>query len=170
MSFRRTTIHLLIGTVLLCPFSCLNKAAGGSTCVQEATCDSPDCCCPLPQKGPTPCPPKEGGDCLCHGAVMEHATQVPALELQPMSACGLDDAPEMESTTVLGVLNLQPSACDFAVADSGRTILRRDRVASNLSDVLSLWPLLGSRPPPRSVCESQPSGQYCVVHATLASG
>jgi hypothetical protein len=120
--FRRTVIHLLIGTVLLCPSACLLEAAGVVACAQEASCDDHDCSCALPADEPAPCPPKEGGNCLCHGAVMEHVTQVPALELQPLWFCGLEDPLQIENSSACGAHDLQPSACDFAVADSGRTI------------------------------------------------
>lgn len=119
---RHAVIHLLIGTVLLCPSACYVEAAGGVSCAQESSCDDHDCSCPQPPGEPASCPPNEGGNCLCHGAVMEHVTHVPTLELQPLWFRGADDAPRIDGTSVYGAHDLQPSACDFAVADSGRTV------------------------------------------------
>jgi len=54
--------------------------------------------------------------------VLEHVAQVPALELQPVSVSWFDVALQTVSPSAFSTSDLQLSACDFAIADSGRTI------------------------------------------------
>lgn len=118
----RTIVITMIGTVLLCPYSCLVELEGGSACAQQVSCDDQDSCCPSPKDTPAPCPAQDGSNCLCHGAVMEHVTHVPTLELQPMSVGSFSDVFAAESVSVRTDEGFQPSACDFAIAQSGRRI------------------------------------------------
>lgn len=124
LTLRRATAYLLVATVLFCPFPCLVEAAGGSGCAAHATCDVQLGCCPAPQNDhePVPCQPQEGGNCLCHGAVMEQNSAMPALALQPLPLFMGDIVLPSEAITVCGTPRAEVSACDFAAASSGRMI------------------------------------------------
>jgi hypothetical protein len=67
---RTTTSHLLIATLLICPYLCLGEAAGaigashhkgGCSCTRHADQSS--------RETPQPCDENEP-DCLCHGAII----------------------------------------------------------------------------------------------------
>lgn len=122
MLVRRAIVWLVIGTVVACPFPCLAEAAQGFASDATVVRNQCGCCGPVQPTEPVPLPSSQGGTCLCHGAVLEHVAQVPALELQPVSVYWFEVALQIVSPSAFDMGDLQLSACDFAIADSGRTI------------------------------------------------
>lgn len=168
MLFRRVIVWLVIGTVLLCPFPCLAEAVRSLNDDATVSCGLCRCCCPVQNTKPAPRPSNEGGTCLCHGAVLDHVTHLPVLELQLTPQFLGDDALQFDKSSVCCLPDVQPSACDFAVAESGRTI-RTHRVVPDLGDLLPFCPLRGSRSWLIPVASRDLVGQHGLIDATLAS-
>lgn len=122
MLVRRAIVWLVIGTVVACPFPCLAEAAQGSASDATVLRNQCGCCGPVQPTEPMPRPSSQGGTCLCHGAVLEHVAQVPGLDLQPVAVYWFDVALQIVSPATIELGDLNLSACDFANADSGRTI------------------------------------------------
>ena len=104
---------------MACPFPCLAEGFASDATVLPNQCG---CCGPVQPTEPVPRRSRQGGTCLCHGAVLEHVAQVPALELQPVTVYWFDVALQIVSPSAFYTGDLQLSACDFAIADSGRAI------------------------------------------------
>jgi len=132
---RRATVFLLAGTVLLCPYPCLWRAAAGC----QATASAGDgrakdpCCCgpasePASEKGKDrsgePGSRLGSGMCLCRGAVLTLPATVPGLDHEPAAFVPADDLPAAARPSVLGDgrFAVERAACHFPSADSGREV------------------------------------------------
>lgn len=118
----RAIVWLVIGTVIACPFPCLAEAAQGFGSNGTVVRKSCGCCGPVQPAEPAPRRSSPSGTCLCHGAVLERVAQVPALDLQPFTVNWFDGTLQIVRPTALFADDVQLSACNFAIADSGRTI------------------------------------------------
>lgn len=129
---RRATIYVVIGTLLLCPYTCLGRAAAAAESL-DCACNSPhddccDCCSPTPashsgQNRPSDSS-RQGGNCLCHGAVLQSPAIVPGVDAGPMMFVTAADLPIATQSSIFvdGLFAVERSACHFAAADSGRAV------------------------------------------------
>jgi hypothetical protein len=132
MGFRsRATVYLVIGTLLLCPYTCLGRAATVAEtddCACACPDDDCDCCSPTPSSDSGKDQPsdsgKQGGACLCHGAVLQAPTILPGIDTGPAAFAVVDDLPAVTKSTLFAD-SLSVSGhtiCHFPVADSGREV------------------------------------------------
>ena len=131
MVLRTATVYTLVCVLLMCPYSCMVRAANACCKGTEKDCDcqdrdscrqadSPetgnnmpdnqDCC-------------TQGGTCLCHGAILEHCAHpiiidaglVAPLPLEALLIPG-------QSFVVDSGLLAERAACHFHSAESGRKV------------------------------------------------
>ena len=131
MSFYRTaTIYTVIVALLFCPYICFIRAGAiqGASCRVRANrvCH---CCSPSPTSEPGKDRPNnsktEGGNCLCHGAVLQSPTILPSLDIIPTVFMPGDDLlSTAKSSSVLGddLFAVEHAVCHFPAADSGREV------------------------------------------------
>lgn len=84
---RATVTHLLIATVLICPYLCLGELTESVSCAQAVGCS----CChdPLGQDNDAPESPEDGDqDCLCHGAIAAVKVESPETSASESSFAG----------------------------------------------------------------------------------
>ena len=125
MMYRQTTVHLLVGVLLGCPFVCLSEL--GREKGTEARALSCACCSPESSDS-QPCHDgsnREQKDCLCGGAVMFPAVRVEGgdVEVTPLSA--IDHYLEVTNTPVAesaGEAGLAFFPSHFPPFSSGREI------------------------------------------------
>jgi len=131
MAFRRTaTIHLLVGTMLFCPYLCLPKATAKES--DRQTCGSliEDHCCPPPASGASGDRPgdsdskTQGGNCLCHGAVLQSPTTLPSLDIAFAAFLPIGNLLAVAKSSVCGsdLFAIEHTVCHFPDADSGREV------------------------------------------------
>ena len=130
MAFRSTaTIYLLVGTLLFCPYLCLPRAAANGT-ASLARDYQGDCCCPSPASGPNGDRPgnsgskTQGGNCLCHGAVLQSPTISPSLDIALAAFLPIGDLLAVAKSFVCGgdLFAVEHTVCHFPAADSGREV------------------------------------------------
>lgn len=130
MAFRRTaTIHVLVGTLVVCPYFCLPQAAANGTASLARDCQG-DRCCPSPASVPNGDRPgdsdsrTQGGDCLCHGAVLQLPATPPSLDHGPAAFLPVDNLLAAAKSSVVGgtLFAAEHTACHFPAADSGREL------------------------------------------------
>lgn len=130
MTFRSTaTIYLLVGTLLVCPYFCLPWAAANETACLARGCQG-DRCCPSPASVPNGDRPgdsdsrTQGGDCLCHGAVLQSPTTPPSLDSGLAAFLSVNDLLVAARSSILGdnQFAVAHTACHFPSADSGREV------------------------------------------------
>ncbi len=98
--YQRTTVHLLVGVLLGCPFFCLSELGRE----KGAEVRAPSCACCSPESSDSqPCHDgsnREQKDCLCRGAIMFPAERVEGgdVEVTPLSA--IDHYLEVTNTPV----------------------------------------------------------------------
>jgi hypothetical protein len=130
MIFRVFTVHLLVVALLACPFPCLASAAAGASARGKAagvekTCVC-RCCCPPPAKEGRPVRPvrsEAGGTCLCHGAVVRPAVEMPSPQATSLAPLAAREPPAI--ATVHGefsILLARDTACHFHGIKSGRML------------------------------------------------
>jgi hypothetical protein len=129
MVVRVTTTWSVIAALLLCPLACMRPAV--ATCAAQAAGQHQrvtDTCC-----APAKCPDgdhdpgdrkpvQQGGNCLCHGALV--ADQSPASELQPVPVFWMLQELPTSSGARGSALDVaaEKHACHFASVDSGREV------------------------------------------------
>jgi hypothetical protein len=126
---RRTTIYVVIGTLLLCPYTCLGRAAVvAETAGCARDCPDDDCCPPTPASDSGKDRPsdsgRQGGACLCHGAVLQSPASVPEVDAGPAAPVAAADLPAVTRSSLFGdrLFAVGHSICHFPSADSGRAV------------------------------------------------
>ena len=130
MSFcRGATIYVVIATLLLCPYTCLGRAAAvveAADCAQN--CLDDDCCAATPASDSGKDRPsdsgRQGGNCLCHGAVLQSPAIVPGVDAGPVTFVAVDDLLAVTTSYVFSVslFAAEHTTCHFPAADSGRAV------------------------------------------------
>ena len=132
MAFRRAaTVYVLVGTLLFCPYLCLPRAAAKEP--GRHACDGliEDHCCPSPSpsSGPNGDRPgdsgskAQGGNCLCHGAVLQSPTTLPSLDIAFAALLPIGDLAVAKSSVCGGnFFAVEQTVCHFPAADSGREV------------------------------------------------
>ena len=128
---RRATIYVVIGTLLLCPYSCLGQA----TVVAETSsfshdCRDDDCCGPLPDSessGDRPNPSDsgtQGRTCLCHGAVLQSPMTPPSHDNGLASFVSVEALLALARSSILAdsLFLVEHTACHFPAVNSGREV------------------------------------------------
>lgn len=129
MTFRTATVHLVVGVLLVCPYSCLCRAVdslrsspaegsrGGCTCCNHS----------LPKKDrqrpgePIRCP--ASGTCLCRGAIMDRPATVPDFDHSVVSSLRPDATFLIGDSLVLNdAFSRNRAASHFSWVDSGRAL------------------------------------------------
>lgn len=130
MVFRRmATIYVLVGTMLFCPYLCLPQATANGTAGLACECQG-DRCCPSPATAPSGEQPDDsgsktqGGNCLCHGAVLQSPTSLPSLDIAFSALLPIGDLLAEAKSSVCGgnLFALAHTVCHFPAADSGREV------------------------------------------------
>ena len=128
---RRATIYVVMGTLLLCPYSCLGRiTAVAETANVAHDCRGDDCCGPLPGSesgGNRPNPSDSGsqcGTCLCHGAVLQSPTIPPAYDNELTAILPVDVLLALTNSSILAdsLFAVEHTVCHFPAADSGREV------------------------------------------------
>jgi hypothetical protein len=129
--YRTATSYLLIGTLLFCPYLCLPKAAAANESDCQ-TCNSliEDHCCPSPASGSSGDRPgdsgskTQGGNCLCHGAVLQSPTTLPSLDIALAVFLPIGNLPAVVKSSICGsdLFAIEHTVCHFPDADSGREV------------------------------------------------
>ena len=123
--YYQTTVHLLVGVLLGCPFVCLSELGRE----KGAEVRAPSCACCSPGSSDSqPCHDgsnREQKDCLCGGAIMFPAVRfaVGDVGVAPLSA--IDHYLEVANTPVVGIAgeaDLSSFASHFPPFSSGREI------------------------------------------------
>ena len=131
MVFRRTaTIYVLAGTMLFCPYVCLPEAAAKESACRVCDCRMEDHYCPSPASGPNGDRPDnsgsktQGGDCLCHGAVLQSPPNPPSLDIAFATLLPIGDLLAVAKSSVCGcnLFAVEHAVCHFPAADSGREV------------------------------------------------
>jgi hypothetical protein len=129
MIVRIATVWVLLATLVVCPFACLAESASAVAAVEVGHgCEVVDRCCapcntPAGDRDPGDRERSEqGGDCLCHGAVVaDHAS---ASERLPVPVFWDRQTPPASTGRALSVVDAaaENHACHFPNADSGRAL------------------------------------------------
>ena len=130
MSFhRRATIYVVIGTLLLCPYTCLGRAAAVAATVDSVRdCPDDDCCSPTPTPDSGKDRPndsgRQGGSCLCHGAVLQSPAIFPDVDASPVAFMVADDLLAVTRSSIFAdsLFAVEHTICHFPAADSGREV------------------------------------------------
>ena len=130
MSFhRRATIYVVIGTLLLCPYTCLGLTAAVAEtvdCVRD--CPDDDCCSPTPASDSGKDRPsnssRQGGNCLCHGAVLQSPAILPGIDAGPVAFVAIDYLLAVTRSSIFSdsLFAVEHTICHFPAADSGREV------------------------------------------------
>ena len=127
--YRRATIYVVIGTLLLCPYTCLGRAvavAETADCVRD--CPDDDCCSPTPTPDSGKDRPSDssgqGGSCLCHGAVLQSPAILPGVDAGPAVFVAVDDLLALTRSSIFAdsLFAVEHTICHFPAADSGREV------------------------------------------------
>jgi hypothetical protein len=128
MSFhRRATIYVVIGTLLICPYACQGRATAATKTVDSVwDCSDDDCCSPTPNSGkdrPSDYS-RQGGSCLCHGAVLQSPATLPSVDVGCVAFVAADDllAATRSSIFADSLLAVEHTGCHFPTVDSGREV------------------------------------------------
>ena len=125
MVYHQTTVHLLVGVLLGCPFFCLLEWDGGAGA--EAHALSCACCSP-DSSDSQPCRDDsnpEQKNCLCHGAIMFPATRVAVSDVGVTPLSDIDHYLVVANTPVAenaGEAGLSSIPSHFPPFSSGRAI------------------------------------------------
>jgi hypothetical protein len=131
---RAALVGLVVAVLLGCPYICMARAArAGKSHAQ------PRCCCCEPRESVPEQPQRnelgrdrpsdsdsgtQGGDCLCHGVVLPSPLTPPSPDNGPVAFLPVDDLLAVAESSLVGdnLFAVEPTACDFASADSGREV------------------------------------------------
>jgi hypothetical protein len=129
MVVRMATAWILIATLMLCPFGCLGEAVAALTATEVGRGHGvTDTCC-APSRSPTGDHDpgdrergEQGGDCLCHGAIMaDHSS---ASELLPVPVFWVLQTLPTSTACALSTVDapVEKHACHFPNVNSGREV------------------------------------------------
>jgi hypothetical protein len=134
---RAAVAGLAVAVLLVCPYVCIGQtgaARAGKEHTRQSWCN---CCGP---NQPAPDQPEgnqpgrdrpsdsgsgtQGGDCLCHGAVLQSPPTLPSFDHGPAAFLPVDDLPATAESSIFGdsLFAVEHTACQFASADSGRKV------------------------------------------------
>jgi hypothetical protein len=131
MIYRIATTWTVAATMLLCPFICLvrasatlDSAAGGH---QKQVTHSCCACSGCEGHKKAPCQrdsDRQGGTCLCHGAVLQSPTMPPSFDLGTVVFLSSDDLLSSAKSAILAdsLFAVEHPACHFPFADSGQEL------------------------------------------------
>ncbi len=124
MSYRTITVHLLVGVLLGCPFSCLLKLGQAKApVVRPLSCT----CCPESSDS-QPCHDgsnRDQKDCLCRGAIMFPTMRVAVGDVAAAPLAAIDHYLEVANTPITesaGEAGLSFFPAHFPSFSSGREI------------------------------------------------
>lgn len=124
--FGRTTIYVVVGILVLCPYTCLGRTAAVVETVDCAQSD--DCCSPPPASDSGKDRPSDssrrGGSCLCHGAVLQSPAILPCVDAGPATFVAVDDLQAVTRSSLFcdSLFAVAHTVCHFPAADSGRAV------------------------------------------------
>jgi hypothetical protein len=115
--------------MLFCPYLCLPQARANGTAALACECRE-DHCCPSPTSVPggnesdDSGSTAQGGDCLCHGAVLLSPPTPPSLDVALAVFLPIGDLRTVARSSVRGgnVGAVEHMVCHFAAATSGRAV------------------------------------------------
>jgi hypothetical protein len=126
---KRATIYVVIGTLLFCPYTCLGRSAAVAKTVDSVRdCSDDDCCSPAPASDSGKDHPsnsgRQGGTCLCHGAVLQSPAILPGVDAGPVTFVAIDALLALTRSSIFAdrLFAAEHTICHFPAADSGREV------------------------------------------------